>query len=209
MRKIILAFLFLGFLVLTSSPVYSQNLVREIFRPSDLTQEEEDFSIFSDPAYTKPTHNFSPGQTVYIKVEVPGGGEQEKILRLLDYDKREIKRLTLAHSGSGPYIFTTSFAAPATPGIYYVDIKIKGGGSSFASQENINVGKGCATCSVSSEVEESIIQTEKHLPTISLAPNPTLTSTPTLHLKKPPDVGFIAKIVDFVRTLLSNLTRAF
>lgn len=199
MRKLYLILSCLVFLRV-AFPAQAIDFPREIFDEIDFRQEEivkeKDDIIFSDPAYSQPTHNFSPGQRVYIKVEA-FGGEKGKTLRLLDSSKNEIQRLTLNQSGN---VFTTSFTAPETSGIYYIDIKIEGEGSSFASQENINVGKGCTSCSVSSEAE-------------SVAPSPTssptLTQTPTLPPERPPASGFISKIISFVRTMLSNLTRYF
>lgn len=167
MKKIILIFAVLGiFFLLAKQPA------------SAFFEEEDDFSIFADPNFTQPTNNFSPGQMVYVKVESFVNGDREKTLRILDSDKRETQRFNLNHSGN---IFTVSFAAPNTSGIYYVDIKIRDfQGSVYSSQENIIVGQVSGQ-SVSSEavaiaeggegqveaVAESIVE-EKAQPTPEL-----------------------------------------
>lgn len=204
--KLFLILSCLVFLFCAPSPVRGVSFLEELFETVHFAEEEKDFNIFSDPAFTQPTHNFSPGQTVYVKVEAPGSGDQEKTLRLLDHDKKEVLRLALTQSGSGPYIFTASFAAPSTPGVYYVDIKIRNGqGSVFSSQENINVGKNHVSGPVSSEAESTVYSEEEATPTIP----PTSSPTPTPIPERPPPVSFIFQIIQFVRTLLSNLTGFF
>jgi len=105
-------------------------------------------SIFSDSNFSQPTNNFSPQQTVYVKLESFVNGDKEKTLRILDSEKREIQRLNLNRNDN---IFTASFTAPDVSGVYYLDIKIKDNqGSVYSSQENINIGEVSGQ-SVSSE----------------------------------------------------------
>ena len=73
--------------------------------------------------FTQPTHNFAPGQMVYLRLETVGSGDQEKSLRVLDASKNEIQRLSLSQAGNGPFVFTASLTAPGTPGLYYLDIR--------------------------------------------------------------------------------------
>lgn len=95
--------------------------------------------IFSDSNFSQATHNFNPGQTVYIKVNTTSTGDQQKILRFLDSNKNEIAQYIFNRSGDGEYIYTISFNVPNISGIYYVDIKIQSESNNVAIQENINV----------------------------------------------------------------------
>lgn len=132
--------------------------------------------IFSDPAYSQSTNNFSSGQMVYVRVETAGAGERKNELQVLDAEKEIIQAMSMNKSGAGPYVYTASFRAPEASGVYYVDIKIEGEGSSFASQKNINVDGGGGASSVSS-VAKSIVGQEPQVEIFSPSP-PTPTPTP-------------------------------
>ena len=109
---------------------------------------------FSDSSFSQPTHNFSSGQTVYLRLETSGSGDQEKTLRLLDSAKKELRKIILDQSGQGPFVFTATFLAPNDPGVYYLDIKINSGqGFSLAVQENINIGAQDSQVTVTTEAE--------------------------------------------------------
>lgn len=200
MKKILPVLLVFAFLTFVF-PVRAVGFFEKIFEG---LEEKEDYIIFSDAAYTKPTHIFSAGQMVYVRIESSIGGDKEKILRLLDSEKKEIKRVNLNRAGN---IFTTSFSAPNTPGVYYVDIKIEdSSGSKFASQENINVGEASGTTSVSAEAKTTVETTisPKISPTISVIP-----ATPTPIFLKPVSISFLSQIVEFFRNLFSQLTNWF
>jgi hypothetical protein len=113
-------------------------------------------NTFKDPALNQPTREFSPGQTIYFYLETEGSGDQEKNLRLLDSEKREVQKIDLDRSGPGPFIFKASFPAPQTPGLYYLDLKIKSAGFSLTSQTNLTVGDHQSS-SVSSEVKSVVV----------------------------------------------------
>lgn len=180
-----------------TSPVRGMDFFEELFEAIDLKEEKEDLSIFSDSGYTKPTHNFSPGQMIYIRVESLVSGDREKTLRLLDSEKKEVQRLNLNQNGN---IFTASFAAPNVPGVYYIDIKIEdSSGSKFASQENINVGGEKAT-SVISEAESEVIVDGKITPEVS--PQAEVESF-EVEAKQ----SLVERIVNFFRNLFSFLKR--
>ncbi|HUW22094.1 MAG TPA: hypothetical protein VMW41_05530 [Candidatus Bathyarchaeia archaeon] len=124
--------------------------------PEELEQEidSKEAIVFADPGYTQATSQFAPGQSIYLRLEADGSGDQEKTLRLLDSAKKTINQFTLNQSGSGPYYYTLSLTAPGQPGIYYLDIKIKSGrGFSWAGQENITVGQSSGSVSVTSEAK--------------------------------------------------------
>lgn len=170
--------------------------------------------VFSDPDFQNPTHNFSPGQMVYIKIEHSGNGEKQRLLKLLDKDKKEVALFTLNRSGNDPFIYTTSFKAPDGPGVYYVDIKIEGGGSSFASQENINIGENEGSSSVISEVKSGVTDTLVPSRKPSLTIKPKISPTPSIEIPSstPPvpkteiDYSFVARIINFLKSFLVRLT---
>lgn len=124
-------------------------------------EKDKDFDTFKDPEFKNPSSNFSPGEIVYFRVKTPGGGERKKVLRLLDKDKNEIRKLILTQEGKGPFMFTTSFKAPATSGVYYLNVKIEDGkGFNFAGERNINI-KNEEGASVASEAKSVVSQEKK------------------------------------------------
>lgn len=172
--------------------------------------QEEDFTIFSDPHFSQPSHSFNPGDKIYVRIKTIIDGEKEKRLRLLDAEKKTLETLILAKSGQNPFIYSLSFAAPIDPGIYYLDIKIRDGqGSVYASQSNINVGRASGQA-VSSEaiaiaesgesqaeaVSETTVQ-ETVLPSAT----PALTSAPAMAQDFISQI--IAKIFSFFRKIFS------
>lgn len=200
MKRIFLILSLFVFLII-ASPVRGMGFFEELFEAIDLKEESQDSSIFSDPGYTQPTHNFSLGQMVYIRVESMVSGEKEKTLRVLDSEKREIQKSSLNQKGN---IFTTSFAASSISGVYYVDVKIEdSGGSKFASQENINVGQGQGPTTVSSEAESVVVKDEQ----TSLTVSPTATPQPEAG---PPLVeahqSLVTRLINFFKRLFSLLT---
>lgn len=113
---------------------------------------------FSDSGYSISTNKFSVNQIVYVRVEA-SSTNSEKILRLLDANKNQIKQIEMSQNNN---IYTASFNAPVGDGVYYVDIRISdGNGSVFASQENINVGSGGS--SAYSSVNTSINSSENRV----------------------------------------------
>lgn len=139
--------------------------------------------IFSDPAYSQPNHNFSAGETIYVKV-VAGNGEKQKVLRLLNDGKQEITRYIFNQSGN---VYTINFSAPEKEGIYYIDVRIEGEGSSFASQQNINIGSDSQSGYAVSSAESKVVAGKEELsfprPSFSPAVKIEFTSKP---LSQPP-----------------------
>jgi hypothetical protein len=159
MKKIILSVILSLIFPGLNFSVYGFDSSRFNQLSKDVRIEEglRNLGVFADPDFSQPTNNFSPGQKIYLRIETMVSGNQEKTLSLLNTEKTELKRITLNQAGSGPYFFTTSFNAPGSPGVYYLDIRLKSSdGSVFSSQRNINVGQFKQGVSVSSEVEVKI-----------------------------------------------------
>ncbi len=204
MKKIVAIFaVFVFFRSVSLAQAIGTGFIEKMVEKIDVKQLEKASVIFSDSSYSKPTHNFSPGQTVYIRIENVGNGDKQKTLLLLDSLKKEISAFTLAQSGSGSYVFTTSFKAPDSPGIYYVDIKIdSGSGSVYSSQQNINVGEQQGSTSVVSEAKSEVKGTSSVVtPTVI---SPKVTETPTT--KEIPPSNFMTRFFNFFKKFLSSLT---
>lgn len=176
MRKLFLAFCFLLFLGL-AWPVEGLAFWENLPKPAGFKEKpdkEQTLGIFSDTGFSQATNQFSPGQTVYVRVEAQGSGDKEKTLRVLDAGKDEVERMSLDQSGTGPYVFTASFAAPNAAGVYYVDIKLDSGqGSVYSAQANINVGDSGRSASVSSEAEGVALEFSLPEASSSLEATPT------------------------------------
>ena len=170
--------------------------------------------IFSDSNYSQPTHDFSAGQTVYVKIETSGCGCSQKTLRVLDNSKNEVSLYQLNRSGEGPYVFTASFSAPNTEGIYYVDIKIEGSGSSYANQQNINVtGENVSVSTITpTPLPPTKPQAKWGTPTIvpSLSANPTpIAKQQALLNPSPPTPTFWQQFIESIQQWLRSLTNKF
>lgn len=206
MKKIVAIFVFFVFFRSVSlAQAVSTDFIKRMVERIDTIQLEKTSVIFSDSSYSKPTHNFSSGQTVYIRVENVGNGDKKKKILLLDSAKKEISTITLSQSGSGPYLFTTSFKAPNEAGIYYVDIKIdSGSGSVYSSQQNINVGEQQGSVRGTSTITgQQITPTPKPSarPTVI---SPKVTEIPTAKETRP--LNFVTRFFNFLKKFLSGLT---
>ena len=96
-------------------------------------------TLFSDSGYTQAASRFNSGQIVYLRIPWKESGDKEKTLRLLNSNKSEINRFSLNQSGG---YYTSSFSAPKSSGVYYVDVRIdNGSGSILVNQQDINVGQ--------------------------------------------------------------------
>jgi len=152
-------FLFILIFLVQALPVVGSERENLWTQDFEEVSDRSDSTIFSDPGFSQSTSQFSPEQIVYVQVKINNNGDQQKLLRLLDSNKKEIERIILSQSGSGPFVFTTSFSSPKTSGIYYVDIKIESDhGSVFTSQQNITVGDTNGMVEVSADAE-SIVDT--------------------------------------------------
>lgn len=206
-KLIISIFLFFGFSAPEAAAVFS------------LPLPKNQVEIAADAQSQQQTNQFSPGQTVWVQVTNSGGGATKKQLRVLDAQKNPVRTLDLEKSGSGPYVYSVSFDAPSNPGTYYLDIKIEGGGSSFASQQNITVGEGSGETSVSSAAESVVntgsVRDKDSAPTageagkIRLPVEPTVAPEESFYPTVPSQPkSFWQQIVDFYRNFLFYLTES-
>lgn len=205
-KLIVLLAIFIFFRFPLSAQAVGTGFIDKMVKRIDSLPLEKTEVIFSDPSYSKSAHNFFSGQTVYIRVKNAGNGDKQKTLLLLDSAKKEIFALNLNQSGSGPYLFTTTFKAPDKSGIYYVDIKIdSGSGSVYSSQQNINVGELQAQVSISSEAKSEV----KGVSTIKPSATPTVIS-PTATLVPTPETplpeNFVTRFFNFLKKFLNSLT---
>lgn len=187
MRGNLLATIFL--LALLPLPFNLTNLV---------SKPQSSFSTFADNIFTQEKINFKSGDTVYVKVETSISGEDEKSLRLLDWQKQKVSDLPLEKTDFG---FKSSFAAPAQDGVYYLNLRLRTGGSTFSAERNINVGK--AEGGVRSEVSsKTSINADEFDEGPTPSPAPTKTQIPK-EIPSPPNLtDFINKFFGFLLSLL-------
>ena len=135
MTKLILPALMFAAFVLPLSAFASSKLQ---------VSSKSDFSISDD--------NFSPGQTVYVKIDASNGGNDKSVLNVRDSSYNILNIYTFSKSGS---TFSAGFPAPNSEGYYSLEAQIKSEGSSNVSVKTIKVGNpGSANIKVS--VNESI-----------------------------------------------------
>ena len=98
-------------------------------------QRESTLGIYSDSSFSNQQTNFTPGATVYLKVESSIKGNNNSF-ELLDENKKFVKNINLEWNGN---YYLGEFISPLGTGIYYVTIKIEDGSSHFSGQSNITV----------------------------------------------------------------------
>lgn len=212
MKKIILSFFLFLFLALPVKAIDFPQM-EDFPLPSFPDQKKVTPAIiFSDPDFTQATHQFSPSQTIYLKIETLGSGDQEKTARLLDAQKNQIQAITLNQAGSGPFVFTASLAAPSNPCTYYLDIKIKSQSFSYASQQNLQVGEQSGSVSVLSEAVSEVNQTVGGTESL-ISPSPF--PSPEEKTQAPPGplpphpASLFSQIKDWFKTFFSYLSDLF
>jgi hypothetical protein len=166
-----------------------------------------------DQACQNQTSYFQAGEKIYFQVKNEGDGSQQRLVRVLDYKKAEVSRVTLNRSGGTPYLYSAELTAPVNPGTYYVDVKIEGGGSNFASQRNFTV-QGEANQPTIAQATLPPIPTD--FPTSPVVASKTLTPTTKPVLSPPQSAGdsaqtstlsFANVVREFFRKLFSLFSR--
>lgn len=211
-RNILLVFSFilsLSFIFPKPSFASIDDFLRDqLAQKMKLSGEKIRANIFNNSTLTLPTHDFNPNQTIYYKLEISGSGEKQRQLRLLDSNKKEITTRVLNQMGNYPFTYTASLSAPSKEGIYYIDIKIEGEDFSFASQENINVGKNTSTSPKISSKAEAKFVPEKNIPTGAfLRPIPIPTPTPEASWlsKKLPFLSPLTPLFNLLKNIVPDL----
>lgn len=95
--------------------------------------------IASDSNFSNITDQFNSGQTIYVRAEAANSADK-KVLNVRDNQYNLITSYTLNQTGSGPYTFTTSFAAPVEAGSYSLEANIEANNSNVTLVRTITVG---------------------------------------------------------------------
>ncbi|MBN1263494.1 MAG: hypothetical protein JW991_04015 [Candidatus Pacebacteria bacterium] len=132
--------------------------------------------IFADPVFRRASNQFSPNQSIYIRLDTQAAGSDRAVLQILDAAKKPVQSRNLAPAELDPGVYQAVLTAPAAAGIYYLDFKASGPGFSFAAQENIQVGSGDQSpVAVEVQAQSRIGNFEPAVP-LSPAPSPVPTA---------------------------------
>lgn len=111
--------------------------------------------IAKDPSFTNRTHEFSAGQTIYVRVTSEVSGSTKRELNLRDNSYKLITTYQLSPAGSNQY--TASFSAPNTAGIYSLEARLESDGSVVNLVQTIEVGRDNGTgASVSVNIDNQV-----------------------------------------------------
>lgn len=148
-----------------------------------------DLQISANSDYSINKTEFSPGETIYIKVTANSEGKTKKELNLRDNEYKLISTHDLNYQGNNT--FQGSLAAPANSGTYSVETRIESEGSVSTSVKTIKVGSSSQKVNVNVNVQSSgqnILGTSKSpTPTPSPIASPSPEPSPTVEPQSSPD----------------------
>ena len=116
--------------------------------------------IAADANFSSPTLNFSPGQTIYVRITTDNAGDDKKQLNLMDNQYNFIKSFIFSKTGSNPFTFTASLSAPSTDGYYSLEARIETAGSQVTSVKTIKVGSS-ANANVKVNISNRVVGQNK------------------------------------------------
>lgn len=151
------------------------------------------FATYADSQYLKKEVNFSPGQSVFVKVTLASSTSASGVLTILDQEKSQVKKVFLEQKGQE---FVGKVSTPLLSGTYYVHVEIKGEGLAFSGERNITVIGSAAEenkAPVRSEAKSIVSTSEKPLPIIN---------------KKAVFGDFLSLIRTWISRFLGNFTKA-
>ncbi|MFC1727297.1 hypothetical protein ACFL0Y_02120 [Patescibacteria group bacterium] len=126
------------------------------FPTISLDEGSNEVQLYSLEEGNRLINDFSPRQELYVRIMSVSDGEVQSLARVLDHNHQEVQNIALSKTGQGPYFYTGSFFAPSDPGTYYLDVELKGQGTTFASQKNFTVLSWDGTSSSSVSVETNV-----------------------------------------------------
>lgn len=202
MKKILL-------MTLVSLVVFSTNT----FAGSDL-------QISANSDFSNQKTEFSPGETVYVKVTANSEGKTKKELNLRDNQYNLISTYGLNYLGGNT--FQGSLSAPANSGTYSLETRIESEGSVSNSVKTIKVGSSSSGASVKVKIENSTgkvlsnntvspsqnQKTPTPAPSVSPSDTPTPTPEPSAEPAGEPQQNsqnLFAKIFGYFKKFFENI----
>lgn len=164
--------------------------------------------IASDSSFATKTHEFSAGQTIYVRVTSDVSGSTKRELNLRDNSYKLITTYQLSPIGSNQY--TASFSAPNNAGIYSLEarlestgsvvnlvqtIGVEGSGSSSNSNVSVNINNQVNTGDVNDDGEDKILGEESE----EVSPSAQATPAAELEVKDNFWVSIWKEIIEFFR----------
>jgi hypothetical protein len=140
--------------------------------------------IASDSSFSTLTTNFSPGQTIYVRVTNQNTNQPEiHVLNLHDSSYKILQSFDLAQNGN---VYSAGFQAPNGDGTYSVEAKLVANGSANDFVKTIQIGSGSSGSNVSIH-QQSDNGTSSPGPSLSSTPSPT--DTPKTATQSPLVLG--------------------
>lgn len=179
-----------------------------------------DLQISANSDFSNLKTDFSPGETVYVKVTANSEGKTKKELNLRDNTYGLISTHSLDYLGNNT--FRGSLSAPSNSGYYSLETRIESDGSVSNSVKTIRVGSSSGDANVKVKIENStgkvlsnnIISPNQNqkmptpTPTVSPSDSPTPTPEPSAEPAVEPQQNsqnLFAKIFGYFKKLFESI----
>lgn len=151
-----------------------------LFFATALASTSAGMTIAKDFSSSNPSREFSPSETVFVRVESRNPGLDKREITLRDNKYVVIQTFVPQRSGFGPYSYTTNFPAPQNTGFYSIESRIESASSSDVDVQTIKIGKVTnANVKVETKVQSSSKKEEVKGQQSTPSPTPPSTTEPT------------------------------
>lgn len=150
-------------------------LALTLIAPANISAQEDDLVLAKDANFSNISDEFSPGQTIYIKVKADSDGSKKKQLNLRDSSYSLITSYTFDYAGANE--FRKTITAPQNPGYYSLEARIESKDSVSTQVQTIEVGNS-PNSSINIDVSARSGGQSISGNTASPSPSPAVTSTP-------------------------------
>lgn len=124
-----------------------------IVLPKLVLAKTDSIIVAKDPNFSNVTRNFSPSDTIYIKVTSNSSGSKQATLTLMTGESKTLQTYQLNKVSENPFTYTVSLTVPRESGVYLLSARVEDNESSFAGVVSITVGQGG---NVSTKIESNI-----------------------------------------------------
>lgn len=174
-------------------------------------QAGSDLHISANSDYSILNTEFSPGETVYVKVTANSEGKTKKELNLRDNQYQLISTHGLNYLGNNT--FQGSLTAPANSGTYSLETRIESEGSVSTSVKTIKVGSASSKVNVKVNVQSNgqnvLGNSQTPTPNPSPTASPSTTSSPSIQPQHSPDSEIKAENENIFERISSFFKKLF
>lgn len=208
---LILTLTILGFFASTNFVFASDDDDDEL--EAEVEENNTGLILATDANFSNRTDNFSPGQTIWVKIQKDAGDSQKRQLNLRDNNYNLLESFTFEVSGNE---FKKSITAPTSSGYFSLEAKIESPGSVSTSVKTIKVGS-VQNSSLNIKVDnespgQTLGKSKSPSPKASPIATPSPTASPTEQPSPSPEPSPITNgqnIFDQMREFFASIFKIF